>query len=379
MNDLVNRLIKFRHTLHRFPELSSNEKRTSQIISEFVAQAKPTEIFNNIGGYGVLVIFDSGVPGPVTLFRADMDALPIIERTELPYQSENHGVAHLCGHDGHSTVLAGLAHMISQNRPAKGKVLLLFQPAEETGKGAQQVISDVQFQTINPNSCYAFHNLPGFKKGAIIVKEGSFASASTGMVIDITGKPSHAAHPENGNNPDIAIGELILELNKITENRSDFQDFVLLTIIHVRVGEIAFGTTPGQGVVMLTIRAYLDEDLQKLRSIVQEKTQTIMSKYKLEVAFSFEEPFSATINESRCVDIVRAATKDSNLELIELQEPFRWSEDFGSFSSVAPSVLFGVGSGIDYPQLHNEDYDFPDSIIENALTVFYNIYRNINI
>ena len=375
----IDQIIQFRQKLHSFPELSGFEKETSILLKEFVSKAHPTTIVDNLGGYGVAFVFDSGIDGPVTLFRSDIDALPIEENSKHSYCSKNKGIAHLCGHDGHSAVLAGLAHLISKNQPKKGKVILLFQPAEETGKGAFEVISDPQFKDLKPDYCFAFHNLPGFDRGSIVIKEGSFASASTGIVIRVKGKPSHAAHPENGNNPDKAIGELILELNKIANDKTDFLDFVLLTIIHVQIGEVAFGTTPGNGVVMLTIRSYLNEDLDRLLAIVKSKTISITQKFNLEVEFSKEEPFLATINDIECVKMVRLAAKNANINTIELNSPFRWSEDFGQFSSIAPSVLFGVGSGVNHPQLHNENYDFPDAIIENALTVFYNIYKKINI
>lgn len=375
---LLLNLTNFRRQLHKFPELSGEESETQKKILNFLSTINPDNIIKNIGGYGLAYVFDSGKPGNTVLFRGDMDALPISESNTFDYKSENEGVAHLCGHDGHMAVLSGLAHLIDKNPPDKGRAVLLFQPAEETGEGAELVVNDKKFEAIKPDYSFAFHNLPGFKKNAICIKNGPFASASTGMIIDLKGLSSHAAHPEDGNNPDKCIAELITEINKISDSINSFKDFILITIIHIKLGEVAFGTTPGKAVVMATLRTFRNDDMDMLQNEMKKLIKRVAEKHKINYNISFTEEFPACFNNDDAYKIVRNAVTNTKADLVELEKPFRWSEDFGHFSLLSKATIFGIGSGVSSPQLHNEDYDFPDEIIEHGLKVFFDIYKQLH-
>jgi amidohydrolase len=369
------RLIKLRKHLHQHPELSGKEEETQKTILNYLSKLNPSKIIKDIGGYGLAYIFDSENDGPVLLFRGDIDALPINEyNSQIEHISKNKGIAHLCGHDGHTATLCGLAEIIDKNPPKKGKTILLFQPAEETGQGAKLVINDEKFAQINPNFAFAFHNLPGFPKNSLVIKDNAFASASTGIIIKLKGLSSHAAYPEDGNNPDLCMSELINQLNLI-KSENTFNDFVLLTVVHAKLGEQAFGTCPGDAVVMLTIRAYQNEDIMKLKSIVLNKTIEICKNFNIKYQTKFTEEFPASINDSRSVEIVKNAAIENQTDIIKLKEAFRWSEDFGHFTINNKSAIFGIGSGINHPQLHNENFDYPDEITKTAINIFYNIYK----
>lgn len=379
-DELLKKLRSFRHELHAFPELSGKEVETSKRIRNFIQHSAPNEIITNLGGYGLVAVFDSGNPGPCVLFRADMDALPIEEANEFNHKSKHKGVAHLCGHDGHSTILAGFAFLLKQFPPAKGKVVLLFQPAEEVGEGAAAVLKEHKLLELKPDYCFALHNLPGFQSGQIVVKDGAFAAASTGMIIQLKGKPSHAAQPENGNNPDKALARIIQEVNKLNHSKqSDIEDFFLVTVIHARLGEVAFGTTPGNAVVMLTLRAFQNADMERLRDKLEFLARRVGEDFNLKIDISYHEPFPATENHPENVQIIKEAASRAGLRVFELDEPFRWSEDFGHFSQLAPSALLGVGSGSTFPQLHNENYDFPDEIIHPSLLLLCQIVESMNV
>jgi amidohydrolase len=374
---LIDSLIIFRKQLHSMPEVSGNEINTSNKIMDFIKSTNPSKVITGIGGHGIAVVFDSGKAGPTVMLRADMDALPIQESNKFAHRSAVEGVAHLCGHDGHSTILAGVALMLKQNQPKKGKVVLLFQPAEETGEGAAAVIADKKFAEIKPDYTFALHNLPGFEMGTVCVKDKTFASASVGVIARIKGESSHAAHPEDGKNPDKALAQMILALNFILKFPGNFDDFTLLTIIHAKLGEVAFGTTPGNATLMATLRTYLDSDMRKLRSEVESTIRNICKEHKLKVEIEYTEEFPATINNKECVDLVLNASNKLSIPVDILKEPFRWSEDFGHFSKVSKSTLFGVGSGKKHPQLHSESYDFPDQIIEPSVNLFLQIVNSI--
>lgn len=374
---MISELTDFRKELHQYPELSHEEKNTQIRLLKFAEALRPDKIIKNIGGHGLAFIYDSGKSGDTVLFRADMDALPIAESNDLRYVSKNKGVAHLCGHDGHMVILSGLAKIIDKNRPQKGKVVLLFQPAEETGEGANLVINDKNFPEIKPDYSFAFHNLPGFEKNKIVIKKGAFASASTGLIIELKGLSSHAAHPEDGNNPDKCIADLITEFNKISGSENNYKDFILTTVIHIKLGEIAFGTTPGKADFMATLRTFRNDDMQKLQLEINGIIKKICEKHKIKYKVSYTEEFPACINNDEAYDTVINAVEQNGFDYENLEKPFRWSEDFGHFSIISKSAIFGIGSGKDHPQLHNENYDFPDEIIETGLSMFYSIYKKI--
>ncbi len=375
--ELLIKLANFRRQLHQFPELSGKEIETQNRILEFLSTLNPDKIIKDIGGYGLAYIFDSGKPGDTVLFRGDMDALPISESNEFSYVSTNEGVAHLCGHDGHMAVLSGLAMLINDNPPQKGRAVLMFQPAEETGEGANLVVNDNKFKEIKPDYSFAFHNLPGFKRKSVCVKKGPFASASTGMIIRLKGLSSHAAHPEDGNNPDKCIAELIQGINEISDSINNYKDFVLITIIHIKLGEIAFGTTPGKAVLMATLRTFRNDDMDKLQEDVNNLVIKITQKHDIKFDISLTEEFPACFNNHEAHLAVENAIKSTQSDCVQLEKPFRWSEDFGHFSLISKASIFGIGSGINHPQLHNEDYDFPDEITETGLSMFYDIYKQL--
>lgn len=376
----LDALTAFRQKLHRHPELSGAEEATAARVIEQLQQYKPASILTQVGGTGVVAVFDSDEPenGPTILFRSELDALPITEdNPDLAYTSAVEGVAHLCGHDGHMAILLGLASLLHKYKPSRGRVLLLFQPAEETGAGAREMLQDKRLLVLQPDYVFALHNLPGWPLHQVVVREQVFASASTGMVVELQGYPSHAAEPENGLNPGEAVAEIILAFNEVIRQKSHFEDLTLLTVVHAHLGEVAFGTNPGSGTVMATLRSYLTADLQKLKTLTEEQVQRITQKYNLKYKITFVEEFPATVNAASAVELVRQAAEELGLDVQEAAQPFRWSEDFGHFTGKYKGALFGLGAGTTQPQLHHANYNFPDELIPTGATMFYQVVRQI--
>ncbi|MDA3892673.1 MAG: amidohydrolase [Salinivirgaceae bacterium] len=373
---MKQKIIKLRRELHQHPELSNFEYNTSERIINFIKKYNPDEIIQ-LGETGVLFVFKGNENGKALLFRSELDALPIKEMTEVEYQSVNNNVSHACGHDGHMAILAGLAQKISIDRPTKGNVFLLFQPAEEVEQGALDVLNNSKFKTINPDYMFALHNVPGFKKHRILLKKGSFASGSKGMTVKLRGKTAHASEPENGISPADAISQIINKLHSLRENKTLFSDFILLTIIHIQLGEISFGTSPGFAEMRITLRAFENEDMDLLTNQCEKIIHEISSSEKLSYEISYNEVFPATVNNDQCVDMVEQSAKQLGLELEYLKTPFKWSEDFGYFSEKYKACYFGLGSGFNQPQLHNPDFDFPEDIIKTGIELFYTIYKSI--
>ncbi|MDD2345275.1 MAG: amidohydrolase [Bacteroidales bacterium] len=370
------KIVDLRRELHKYPEISNKEFKTTERIIHFINEYNPDEVIR-LGETGVLFVFKGKEEGKTILFRAELDALPIKEISEIEHKSVNENRSHVCGHDGHMAILAGLAQKISNDRPTKGSVILLFQPAEEVEQGARDVLENSKFKKINPDSIFALHNVPGFEKHKIILKKGSFASASKGMTVKLIGKSSHAAEPQNGISPADAISQIISRLHKLREDKALFSDFILLTIIHIQLGEISFGTSPGYAEIRITLRAFENEDMNLLTSYCEKIIQEISHSENLKCEFSYSEVFPATVNKDWCVDVVEESAKQLGLEIENVKAPFKWSEDFGYFTEKYDACYFGLGSGNHQPPLHNPDFDFPDEIIETGINTFFTIYKKI--
>jgi len=359
-------IIDFRRKLHKHPELSGQEFATQKRILAFVKQFQPDKIFT-VAETGLLVVFGAQNQGKTIMFRADIDALPITEKNKtIEYCSRNKGTAHLCGHDGHTAVLLALAQKLSGKYLKKNKVVLLFQPAEETGYGAKAVIEDDNFEKIKPDYVFGFHNLPGFTKNTIYIRKKVFAAASKGLIITFLGKTAHAAEPEKGVNPAFAIAQLIDFVRNKLNNKKNYSNLAFVTIVHLKVGEKAFGTSPAKAVLMLTLRAFCDEDMQKMTDLLKNELNDISKREQLKYTVSETDVFPALVNDANLTDRLINLLAGAEQKFKILDEPFRWSEDFAYFSQKYPAVFFGIGAGKNIPNLHNPNYDFPDDIIEPA-------------
>lgn len=372
----LRQLIQLRHLLHTHPELSGSESGTARTIKEFLIGHTRAKVLEGLGGHGLAVVFGGPDPGPTVLFRADLDALPISEQSNADYRSRVRGVAHLCGHDGHMVILCGLAMHLNRHCPRRGRAVLLFQPAEETGTGAARVIADPGFGEIRPDFAFALHNLPGFPPKSVVWRYGSFAAASRGLIIRLTGRTAHAGEPENGVTPAPAVSRLLAEIPALPKI-AGIQGFGLATVVHARLGEVAFGTAPGEAVVMATLRTHTDGDMDKLFAAGERLARETAAASGLKVALEAVEDFPATINAREAVERVRSAAQAESIPLVKAPQPFRWSEDFAHFTRLCPAAMFGLGAGEDSPRLHNPEYDFPDELIEPGVAVFSALSRGL--
>lgn len=375
--DVLSRVIKLRHELHEQPELSSFENETSERILGWLADCTPTHVVKHLGGHGVLAVFDTGVVGSTILFRCELDALPIFEIGSPSWQSRIPGKAHLCGHDGHMAIMAGLCAQLSQTPPTRGKVAVLFQPAEETGVGAQGVLNDLKFQVIKPDYAFAFHNLPGLALHHIETGVGPFNFASEGISIRLVGKTAHASHPEDGLSPANAMSELVTKLPNLPEMENLRKTDALVTLVHARLGEAAFGVSPGEALVMATIRSIDDDTQKRLMKRAEQVGREVAKRHGLQIAVDFEDRFAACVNDTVATEYVEAAVNALHLKHERRDRPFRWSEDFGLFGGVCKSSLFVLGAGEAHPRLHNPDYDFPDELIPTGVSIFEKIAHDL--
>ena len=355
--------VALRRRLHGHAEVSDGEARTADLIARYLAEREPEEMATGVGGHGVLAAWRGAAPGPTLLIRCELDALPIPEGDRL--------VSHRCGHDGHMAIVAGMADRLRARPPASGRVVLAFQPAEETGAGAARLVAAPEFERFRPDLAFALHNLPGKPLGHVILREGAFASASVGLRVTLTGRSAHAGEPHHGHSPALAMARIVEDLSRWTD--PDWREGTLITVVGARLGRGAFGTSPDHAEVSATLRAWADGELAALVQQVRQRIARVAQEHALPLSWEEVEPFPATINDAGCVDQVRAAARQAGLRVEELPHAHPWSEDFGQFRGVCPIALFGLGAGVDQPTLHDPDYEFPDALIGPGVAVFSGI------
>lgn len=382
----IEKIIAVRADLHAHPEHSGHEEQTKAIIRDFLRENTNLAIRDYAGG--VIAFYngkagtgdgsvshlgagDSSVSQSETLaFRADFDAV------SLPDGS----AAHLCGHDGHTAALLGLALCLEELRPASN-ILLIFQPSEETGEGAKAMAPILK--EYNVSTIYGAHNLPGFAFGKVFTSLDTFACASCGMIFHIQGKPAHAAYPENGISPAKAVIEILTAIEEVNAmprpqrssaevNTGDVaQRSFWATLIGCRVGQKAFGTAAEQAEIWITVRSRTEKGFWDIRTNLENTARTACARDGLSFRMEIQDEFPATVNDPDCArDILTRL--DSQL----LAEPMRWSEDFGHYLNTPgiKGAFFGIGSG-DCPALHTEGYEYPDELLEYQIEAFEKLLK----
>lgn len=371
----VIELQAFRHELHRHPEVSGEEQETARRVVEALQPLAPSRIVTDLGGHGVAAVFDSGLTGPTLLIRAELDALPIEEKSAADHRSTIPGKGHLCGHDGHSTILLALARGLSRQAVGKGRVVLLWQPAEEDGSGAAAVLADPRFQEIRPDFAYSLHNMPGLALGTVALKSGPVNCASRGMKIRLSGKTAHASQPETGISPMAAMSRLMPELTALSHGAPPSTDFTLATVTHAALGEPAFGIAPGDAEIWVTLRTLVDDRMADLCERAETLVTEAVRPAGLQHSISYHDIFFHCENAQEAVDHLEAALQAEGIRFDEGNLPMRASEDFGRLRAVCPSAMFFLGAGENHPALHNPDYDYPDDLTAIGARIFMAVIR----
>lgn len=368
-NDILSaeelaKLTAFRQALHRRPEVSGAEVETARAVA--AALPRPDTLITGLGGHGLAAVYAGAAPGPTVLLRCELDALPITDKSGAAHASEIPGLGHQCGHDGHSAILLGVAWHLARHRPARGRVVLLFQPAEETGDGAAGVMEDPRFAELRPDWAFAIHNMPGIPLGVAELPVGPASSASCGVKMVFRGKTSHAAQPELAVSPARAMAALIPQLLTLGPGGDPWAPpepgFRLVTVSHMAMGAPAFGITPGEGEIRLTIRALLDADLDDLLTRAEAMARDAADAEGLALEVTRHEHFAAGANDPAAAQHLARAMEAAGIE-VRPGAPMRPSEDFGRLGAAAPIALAFLGAGADHPPLHAEAYDFPDALL----------------
>ncbi|GHG85635.1 M20 aminoacylase family protein [Pseudodonghicola xiamenensis] len=365
-------LTAIRRDLHEHPELGFEEVRTSGIVAEKL-KSWGIEVTTGIGKTGVVGVLKGSKPGKTIGLRADMDALPIHEETNLPYASKTPGVMHACGHDAHTTMLLGAAKYLSDHRDFAGTAVFIFQPAEEGLGGARAMIADGLFDRFPCDEIYGMHNAPHQSPDVVGIKQGKAMAGSDFFDIKITGRGSHGARPEGSLDPIVIATNLVQQLQSIVSRNVPPTKPAVISVTKLNAGA-AYNVIPETATLGGTIRFFHSEVGKLISERIRALCDGLAKGYGVEVQVDIRNVFDVLENDPALADaVIRAAAPvvgEAKTEMTD--ELVMGSEDFADMLRIVPGAYCTVGHGGDV-QLHN-----PAFVIDDAmLPVGSNIYANL--
>ena len=365
MAELHDEVTQWRREIHSNPELGYDVHETASNVAAKLEAFGCDEVVTGIGRTGVVGIIKgkSDSSGKVVGFRADMDALPIIEETGKPYASTTNGKMHACGHDGHTAMLLGAAKYLAETRNFDGSVAVIFQPAEEGGAGGKAMVDDGMMDRFEIDEVYGMHNLPGLDVGEFAIKSGAIMAATDEFVIKLSGLGSHAAMPHLGNDPVVLAAQIILGFQTIaSRNISPFDPIVVsATTIHAGT---ANNIIPETVEITGTIRSLSEEGRELAIRRVQEITEGYCAANNATCEIKLHKGYPVTFNHADETEkAARIATMIAGEDRVDTnQEATMGGEDFSYMLLERPGAFIFVGNG-DTAGLHHPKYDFNDEAI----------------
>ena len=367
----LEEFVLLRRDLHRHPELAFNEKRTSALVAERLA-ACGYEVSEGFGGTGVVGVLRKGNGSKRLALRADMDALPIGEKTGVDYSSQNAGVMHACGHDGHTAILLSAAKAVSE-RDFSGTLILIFQPAEEIGAGARRLISEGLFDRFPVDAIFGLHNWPGEPLGQFGFVSGPAMAAIDRPIVRIVGHGGHGASPHETVDPVVAACNIVLALQTIISRNIDSREAAVISVGSIHGGE-ASNVIPDSVELRLTVRSFDPSVRDQLEERITELVRFQARSYGASAEIDYMRGFPALINHpvetSLAQDVALSVFGKENV--VSNLKPRMASEDFAHYLQARPGCFLFVGNGESAP-LHSARYDFNDAVIGPAATLWVNL------
>ncbi len=359
----TDELVAIRRDLHAHPEIGFEEVRTSDIVAEKLA-AWGIEVHRGIGKTGLVGILNgTGGPGRRIGLRADMDALPIQEITNLPWRSTVAGKMHACGHDGHTTMLLGAARYLAENRGFKGTAVFVFQPAEEGLGGARSMIAEKLFERFPCDEIYGLHNSPDLDPGQISIFPGPAMAGADFFDIKITGRGSHGAMPHMGRDPIVVAMTLANALQTIVSRNADPREAAVLSITQIHAGS-AYNVIPEEAVLAGTIRTFSPEIGALVRDRMREIAAGTAASFGVTIEVDIRNIFNVLVNHEAQTDAVVAVAAEivGPEGVLTDGKPLMGSEDFADMLRVVPGAYAWVGHAGTVP-VHNPSYVLDDGIL----------------
>jgi hippurate hydrolase len=380
---LADRLRRWRHDLHQIPETGLVEHRTSDYLAAELS-AMGLEVARGIGGTGLVATVrgSSGLAGDRRAIglRADMDGLPLPERSTLPYRSRHDGTMHACGHDGHMAMVLGAGQVLAGEGGFAGAVHLVFQPAEEHGLGAKAMIADGLFDRFPVDAMFGLHNMPGLAAGRISTRVGAVMSSEDNFEIRITGRGGHASQPQMVVDPLVVAAQIVLGLQTVVARNVHPADTAVVSCTEIG-SDGARNAIPTEVVIRGDTRSFTGEVQALLERRMRELCDGICAAHGATCTVAYTHEFEPTVNDAGATALAVAAARLTVPEdrVDPVCPPFLASEDFGAFGRVVPSCFALLGNGVDAgaggTPLHSHDYDFNDHVLETGVAYYVNLAR----
>ena len=363
---LQQALTRWRHHLHQHPELSLHERETAAFVCGTLADLG-VPFSSDVGGHGIVATLTRGHSNRSVGLRADMDALPIVEETGLPYASSNPGVMHACGHDGHTASLLGAVALLASDTDWSGTVHFVFQPAEEGFGGARSMMADGLFDRFPMERIFGYHNWPGIEAGTIAVHDGAVMAAASRVDIVVDGHAGHAAMPHLSRDPLLASAHLVVALQSVVSRNVDPLESAVVSICTLNAG-IASNQIPSRSVLSGTFRSHRPAMRDQLEAGIRRVSEGIGATFGVDVSVEIQHGVCSTVNTHAEADLAAASANELGIPLRRDLPPSMAGEDFGWYLEQKPGAFAWIGNGPATPggELHNPGYDFNDAILPVA-------------
>lgn len=374
VNEWHQEITEWRQTLHSMPEVGFELHNTSQYVANKL-ESWAIRIDRSFGQTGVVGIIDGTLgEGRTIAYRADMDALPMQDQTGKPYASQNPGKSHACGHDGHMAMLLATARYYSENRNFRGRIIFLFQPAEEIGAGAKAMMKDGVFEKYPFDEVYGFHNMPRLPDNTISLRYGPITGAGEKFSLVVRGCSGHSSVPHKCVNPITISAKIITAWQSIVSECVPCSEMGVLAVTKIMSGEV-FNSIPESAEAGGTIRYYQREVGDTMRRKMQLLASSIAEAYNAEAEVEFEVLCPATVNTHEQTDcVIEVAKQTVGADMLDTNvEPSPGGEDMAFFKKddSVGACFFMIGS--QGTNLHTCDFDFDDSIIPLGVTMLCRI------
>jgi hippurate hydrolase len=363
MRELAPEMSALRQDIHRHPELAYEEKRTAALVAERL-RAWGIAVHEGIGGTGVVGVLEAGKSSRRIGLRADMDALPILEASGLPYESVHRGCAHSCGHDGHTAMLLSAARYLAESRRFDGRIHLIFQPAEEGKAGARAMIDAGLFERFPCEEVYALHNWPSLPEGTVATRPGPIMAAADRVEIRVRARGGHAAQPHLSADAILCAAQIVTAAHTLVARRIDPNATAVLSLTRIS-GGVSHNVMPAEVTIIGTVRSFDPAVQDRLEAALRELVEGTARAGGCTATLDYQRYYPATVNDAECARHALDAARELLGDAILAPAPAFTSEDFAFMLQRVPGayVWLGQGSTERPAALHTPGYDFNDEVL----------------
>jgi len=373
--DLADEIASWRRDFHEHPELQFDVHRTAGIVAQKLKEFGCDEVVTGIGRTGVVGVIKGRAEssGKVIGLRADMDALPIEEATNVPYKSKVPGKMHACGHDGHTAMLLGAAKYLAETRNFNGTAVMIFQPAEESGGGGHEMVKEGLMERFGIQEVYGMHNMPGIPVGHFAIRPGPMMASTDRFTIVIEGKGGHAARPHDCVDTVVVASHVITALQTVVSRNVDPLESAVISVCAVRAGE-AFNVIPQTATLLGTVRSLTEEVRDFCEARVRTIAETVASAFGATATVEYVRSYPVTRNDpAKAEFMAKVASEVAGESAVDTNvQPLMGAEDFSYMLEKRPGAYIFMGNG-DTAGVHHPAYDFNDDATPYGVSLWAKI------